>query len=56
MTPSATADTSLACSTLDTPTPTNTGRSVTAFRRSAISEAVADRVARSPVTPSVPTP
>ena len=55
MTPSATVDASRACAALDTPTPTRTGRSVTAFSRRARSTAVAASELRSPVTPSRPT-
>ena len=54
-TPSATAQTSAACSGFETPTPTSTGVSVTALKRRAITSAEAPSVARSPVTPSSPT-
>src|SRR5437588_46795 len=56
ITPSASADTSTACSGVETPTPINTGRSVTSLRRLAIVAAEVASDARSPVTPISPTP
>src|SRR5438067_8248219 len=56
MTPSASAQTSIACPGLDTPRPISTGLSVTALRRFAMTAAEAASEARSPVTPMRPTP
>ena len=56
MTPSASWQTSIACAAVETPTPTRTGMSVTAFNRFAITSADAASAVRSPVTPSKPTP
>ncbi len=56
ITPSATRTASAACAAFDTPTPTSTGRSVTALSRCGHARrALAARLARSPVTPSSPT-
>ena len=54
--PSATSHTSAAWAGVLTPTPTSTGRSVTALRRAAVRVALAASSARIPVMPIRPTP
>ena len=53
MTPSANAATSAACSPVDTPSPTHTGRSVTSRVRSTSLWRWPPTAARAPVTPIV---
>ena len=53
MTPSAKEATSAACSAVETPRPTHTGRSVTAWVRVTSSRAPVPTLERTPVTPIV---